>query len=77
MRNAKRRGNSVPATPFNYRTTDWVAEARRATNGRGVDVILDIVGGDYMSRNLDLLAVEDDCCRLPSSSTPRQSSISR
>ena len=43
---------------FNYRTTDWVAEARRATNGRGVDVILDIVGGDYMSRNLDLLAVE-------------------
>jgi NADPH:quinone reductase-like Zn-dependent oxidoreductase len=43
---------------FNYRTTDWVAEARRATNGRGVDVILDIVGGDYISRNLDLLAVE-------------------
>jgi NADPH2:quinone reductase len=43
---------------FNYRTTDWVAEAKRATNGRGVDVILDIVGGDYMSRNLDLLAVE-------------------
>ena len=46
------------AHAFNYRTTDWVAEARRATNGRGVDVILDIVGGDYMSRNLDLLAVE-------------------
>ena len=43
---------------FNYRTTDWVAAARRASNGRGVDVILDIVGGDYMSRNLDLLAVE-------------------
>jgi NADPH2:quinone reductase len=43
---------------FNYRTTDWVAEARRATNGRGADVILDIVGGDYIPRNLDLLAVE-------------------
>ena len=52
---AKRLG---AADAFNYRTTDWVAEAKRATNGRGVDVILDIVGGDYMSRNLDLLAVE-------------------
>jgi NADPH2:quinone reductase len=43
---------------FNYRTTDWVAEARRVTNGRGADVILDIVGGEYIARNLDLLAVE-------------------
>ena len=43
---------------FNYRTDDWVAEAKRATNGRGVDVILDIVGADYIPRNLDLLAVE-------------------
>jgi NADPH2:quinone reductase len=46
------------ADAFNYRTTDWVTEAKRVTNGRGVDVILDIVGGDYMARNLDLLAVE-------------------
>ena len=43
---------------FNYRTTDWAAAARSATDGRGVDVILDIVGGDYIARNLDLLAVE-------------------
>jgi putative PIG3 family NAD(P)H quinone oxidoreductase len=43
---------------FNYRTTDWAAEAKLATNGRGVDVILDIVGGEYIPRNLDLLAVE-------------------
>jgi putative PIG3 family NAD(P)H quinone oxidoreductase len=43
---------------FNYRTVDWGAEAKNATNGRGVDVILDIVGGDYIPRNLDLLAVE-------------------
>jgi NADPH:quinone reductase len=43
---------------FNYRTVDWVAESRRATAGRGVDVILDIVGADYIPRNLDLLAVE-------------------
>ena len=43
---------------FNYRTTDWVAEARRATAGRGLDVILDIVGADYIPKNLELLAVE-------------------
>jgi NADPH:quinone reductase-like Zn-dependent oxidoreductase len=46
------------AHAFNYRTADWVAEAKRVTNGRGVDVILDIVGGDYIPRNVDLLAVE-------------------
>ncbi|MGH9385588.1 MAG: NAD(P)H-quinone oxidoreductase, partial [Vicinamibacterales bacterium] len=43
---------------FNYRDVDWVAAVREATAGRGVDVILDIVGGDYIPRNLDLLAVE-------------------
>ena len=43
---------------FNYKTTDWVAESKQATGGRGVDVILDIVGGDYIPKNLDLLAVE-------------------
>jgi putative PIG3 family NAD(P)H quinone oxidoreductase len=42
----------------NYRTTDWVAVFKEATAGRGVDVILDMVGGDYVSRNLDLLATE-------------------
>ena len=43
---------------FNYRTEDWVAEGKRVTDGRGVTSILDIVGGDYMARNLDLLSVE-------------------
>ena len=43
---------------FNYRTTDWVAATKSATAGRGADVVLDIVGGDYMSRNLDVLALE-------------------
>jgi NADPH:quinone reductase-like Zn-dependent oxidoreductase len=42
----------------NYRTTDWVATVKEATAGRGVDVVLDIVGGDYVSRNLDVLATE-------------------
>jgi NADPH2:quinone reductase len=46
------------AHAFNYRTTDWVAAAKTATEGRGVDVVLDMVGGDYMGRNLDVLALE-------------------
>ena len=42
----------------NYRTTDWVQAVRDATNGSGVEMVLDIVGGDYVARNLDVLAVE-------------------
>ena len=42
----------------NYREEDFVAAVRDATGGRGVDVVLDMVGGPYLARNLDLLAVE-------------------
>ena len=42
----------------NYRERDFVAEVRAATDGRGVDLILDMVGGAYLRRNLDSLAVE-------------------
>jgi len=42
----------------NYRDTDFVAAVRAATGGRGVDLILDMVGGEYVSRNLDTLAVD-------------------
>lgn len=41
---------------INYRTEDFVAVVQDVTGGRGVDVILDIVGGDYTPRNLDCLA---------------------
>jgi NADPH:quinone reductase len=40
----------------NYRECDWVTALKTATEGRGVDVILDMVGGDYTPRNLELLA---------------------
>jgi putative PIG3 family NAD(P)H quinone oxidoreductase len=40
----------------NYRDDDFVTVIREATGGRGVDVILDMVGGDYVARNLSLLA---------------------
>jgi putative PIG3 family NAD(P)H quinone oxidoreductase len=43
---------------FNYHETDFVAATREATGGRGVDVVLDMVGGDYLPRNLDVLATD-------------------
>jgi putative PIG3 family NAD(P)H quinone oxidoreductase len=43
---------------INYRETDFVAAVREATSGRGVDIVLDMVGGDYLPRNIDILAVE-------------------
>ena len=42
----------------NYREEDFVRVVRDATNGKGVDVILDMVGGDYVARNYDAAAVD-------------------
>lgn len=41
---------------INYRQADFAAEARRLTQGRGVDVILDMVAGDYVAREVECLA---------------------
>jgi len=41
---------------INYKSRDFVAEVREATGGRGVAVVLDMVGGDYVARNLACLA---------------------
>jgi putative PIG3 family NAD(P)H quinone oxidoreductase len=43
---------------INYRTQDFVSEIENHTGKRGVDVILDMVGGDYLPRNVRLLALE-------------------
>jgi putative PIG3 family NAD(P)H quinone oxidoreductase len=43
---------------INYRTEDFVTEVMQATQGRGVDVVLDMVAGPYVPRNLQVLAVE-------------------
>jgi NADPH2:quinone reductase len=43
------------ARAINYRTQDFVAETHRLTEGRGVDVVLDMVAGPYLSRNLQCL----------------------
>jgi NADPH2:quinone reductase len=41
---------------INYRTQDFVAEAKRLTGGRGVDVVLDMVAGSYVEREVQCLA---------------------
>jgi putative PIG3 family NAD(P)H quinone oxidoreductase len=43
---------------INYREEDFVEIIQQATNNRGVDVILDMVGGDYIEKNISLLATE-------------------
>ncbi len=43
---------------INYKTADFVEKVAEFTNKRGVDVVLDIVGGDYLNRNLRVLATE-------------------
>lgn len=42
----------------NYREADFVEAVLKATGGKGVNVVLDMVGGDYLPRNLNALAVE-------------------
>ncbi|WP_294251834.1 NAD(P)H-quinone oxidoreductase [uncultured Sphingomonas sp.] len=41
---------------INYRTQDFVEEVKRFTSGKGVEIVIDMVGGDYVARNLQCLA---------------------
>jgi putative PIG3 family NAD(P)H quinone oxidoreductase len=43
---------------IDYRREDFLAVVRELTGGRGVDVVLDMVGGDYFARNIDALALD-------------------
>jgi NADPH2:quinone reductase len=43
---------------INYKTEDFVAEVKTATSGAGANVILDMVGGDYVERNYEAAAVD-------------------
>ena len=43
---------------INYKTEDFVARTKELTGGKGVDVILDMVGGDYIDRNYDAAAMD-------------------
>lgn len=46
------------AHAIDYREQDFVEEVKRITGGRGVDVVLDMVGGDYVPRNIASLAAD-------------------
>ncbi len=46
------------AHAIDYKATDFVAEVERITGGKGVDIVLDMVAGDYVARNLKCLAEE-------------------
>lgn len=55
----------------NYKTEDFVEVFTKLTNGKGIDVILDMVGGDYTARNLGLLAVEGRCVQIAFLKSPK------
>jgi putative PIG3 family NAD(P)H quinone oxidoreductase len=46
------------AHAVNYRKADFAEEVKRITGGAGVEIVLDMIGGDYLARNLDCLAEE-------------------
>ena len=43
---------------INYRSRDFVEEVRAYTHGKGVNVVLDIVGGDYINRDLHVIGTD-------------------
>jgi putative PIG3 family NAD(P)H quinone oxidoreductase len=57
----------------NYRSEDFVAAAKAATGGAGVQVVLDMVGGDYIDRNYEAAAVEGRIVQIAFQGSPRAS----
>jgi NADPH2:quinone reductase len=55
----------------NYKTEDFVAAAKTATDGRGAEVILDMVGGDYIERNYEAAAVEGRIVQIAFQGSPK------
>jgi NADPH2:quinone reductase len=55
----------------NYKEEDFVAATKAATNGRGADVILDMVGGDYIERNYEAAAVEGRVVQIAFQGSPK------
>jgi NADPH2:quinone reductase len=55
----------------NYRDEDFVAATKAATGGRGADVILDMVGGDYIERNYEAASVEGRVVQIAFQGSPK------
>ena len=56
-----------------YKSEDFVAATKSATDGRGADVILDMVGGDYIERNFEAAAIEGRIVQIGFQGSPRAS----
>ena len=56
---------------INYRDADFASAIKTLTNNHGVDVVLDMVGGDYFARNVDVLAVEGRLVEIATLSGPK------
>jgi NADPH2:quinone reductase len=56
---------------INYKDEDFVAATKAATHGRGADVILDMVGGDYIERNYEAAAVEGRVVQIAFAGSPK------
>jgi len=56
---------------INYKTEDFVAVTKTATSGAGAEVILDMVGGDYIERNYEAAAVEGRIVQIAFQGSPR------
>ena len=55
----------------NYKTEDFVAATKEATGGRGADVILDMIGGEYINRNYEAAAVDGRIVQIAFQSSSR------
>ena len=58
-------------TAINYKSEDFVAVAKAVTGGKGADVILDMVGGDYIERNYEAAAVEGRVVQIAFQDSPK------
>ena len=56
---------------INYRSDDFVSEVKAATAGAGADVILDMVGGDYIERNYEAAATDGRIVQIAFASAPK------
>ena len=56
---------------INYKTEDFVAATKAATGGKGAELILDMVGGDYIERNYEAAAVEGRVVQIAFQGSPK------
>ena len=59
------------ARAIDYRNEDFVAAVKEATGGKGADVILDMVGGDYIGRNYEAASVEGRIVQIAFAGSPK------